>query len=1139
MISRTFSIPNSIDELEKIAPTIAIQGNMDRAAGIMLPNAKVIEAEGLKIGIAHGEVYPRADTQQLLYLAKQLDADILVTGHSHQPKIEQIDGVLLLNPGSPVVPRLADRTVMLLEINDKEVDVEVVKIGSKTIEVITRPTALSFTKDNINVIYGVAEELPLVATYKNNPVTFNTNDIIFEMTNDLAGVMNGFSFTGNEASGVRNVTVTAKVKTDVNVSANISLRLYKADESIFDFEKATAGNESLAWNRSVSNSYTIDNKLYYKVDTNKDSVASYVFAIDMKSITAPARLQPLMEYLNGFAGNVGENATPWDYLLALGGRVSDLTNVTVTAKFPEGVDVDVENLRFVNDFFKISSYKYDEATHTLTIVCKWTRQTEGIDPSTANSIGILSGVKITPKKNAQKDKDGLINIDVTGNVSYDIYLDTTQLYKFAKDPENQKKYDIYEYINPNDPEDAGGHFSDTYVTFEDHFSLDEKPLNGWISPNGEQFYYYVNNKKVTGIYCAPDQDGSDKSYYYSFDNDGACTGKLTGLFYDNTAKAYRYARHGELQKGWVMIDNSWYNFDNSYNAQTGSKAFGSVTYEFEDNGRLKHGVWAKTVFGTKYYYGPGCYNRGWATIDGNRYYFENGYRYEGYRMIFKANVRYWYDFGDDGICKDEVVPTGFYEDEKGLSYVIDGIGVYGLYKIDGSYYGFDYYGYARKGFVNVGESHCDLNPGNYYFGDDYKAVNGIAKNQNGDLVYYRNGRPAMVGLVEVDGDYYFAGGANGEVSINKKQYTWANTTSIPNGTYEFGPDGKMLNGIVEKDGTLYYYETGKPKMAGLVMVDGAYYFAGGANGEVSVNKVQYVWQDNGIKLENPNCEFGADGKMLDGIVNKNGTLYYYVMGRPKMAGLIEIDGDYYFAGGANGELAVSKVQNVWKANGISLSNPNCEFGADGKMLNGIIERDGKLYYYEMGRPKAAGLVEVDGDYYFAGGENGEILVNVKQYTWANSTSLPNGTYEFGADGKMLNGIVEKDGTLYYYEMGKTKTAGLIQIDGDYYFAGGANGEITVNKKQYVWQSNGLLPEDNYEFGADGKMLNGFVTRDDGIYYYDTGKYGRVGLNLIDGDYYFVGYYGKLYTNGTYYVWETNGYSICMNYTFDETGKLVK
>ena len=119
-----------IDELEKIAPTIAIQGNMDRVAGIKLPNAKVIEVEGLKIGLIHGEVYPREDTQQLLYLAKQLNANILVSGHSHQPKIEQIEDILLLNPGSPVVPRLADRTVMLLKINNNDVDVEVVKIGN-------------------------------------------------------------------------------------------------------------------------------------------------------------------------------------------------------------------------------------------------------------------------------------------------------------------------------------------------------------------------------------------------------------------------------------------------------------------------------------------------------------------------------------------------------------------------------------------------------------------------------------------------------------------------------------------------------------------------------------------------------------------------------------------------------------------------------------------------------------------------------------------------------------------------------------------------------------------------------------------------------------------------------------------------
>jgi hypothetical protein len=119
-----------IDELEKIAPVMAIQGNMDRVAGLDLPKARVIEVEGVRIGVAHGEVYPRADTQQLLYLAKQLDVNILVTGHSHQPKIESVEDVLLLNPGSPIVPRLADRTVMLLEVNDKNVDVEIIKIGA-------------------------------------------------------------------------------------------------------------------------------------------------------------------------------------------------------------------------------------------------------------------------------------------------------------------------------------------------------------------------------------------------------------------------------------------------------------------------------------------------------------------------------------------------------------------------------------------------------------------------------------------------------------------------------------------------------------------------------------------------------------------------------------------------------------------------------------------------------------------------------------------------------------------------------------------------------------------------------------------------------------------------------------------------
>lgn len=119
-----------IEKLEEIAPVTAIQGNTDRIVGLDLPKTAVVEAEELKIGVIHGEVYPRADTQQLHYFAKQLDVDILVSGHSHQPKVEKVEDVLLINPGSPTVPRLADRTIMILEINKKEVNVELVKVGS-------------------------------------------------------------------------------------------------------------------------------------------------------------------------------------------------------------------------------------------------------------------------------------------------------------------------------------------------------------------------------------------------------------------------------------------------------------------------------------------------------------------------------------------------------------------------------------------------------------------------------------------------------------------------------------------------------------------------------------------------------------------------------------------------------------------------------------------------------------------------------------------------------------------------------------------------------------------------------------------------------------------------------------------------
>jgi len=105
-----------LDELQKIAPTECSQGNMDRAYGVKLPKSVVFEVEGIKIGLNHGEVYPRGDTQQLKYIALEMDVEVLITGHTHWPFIKDVGDVLLLNPGSPTVPRLSDPSVMLLDI---------------------------------------------------------------------------------------------------------------------------------------------------------------------------------------------------------------------------------------------------------------------------------------------------------------------------------------------------------------------------------------------------------------------------------------------------------------------------------------------------------------------------------------------------------------------------------------------------------------------------------------------------------------------------------------------------------------------------------------------------------------------------------------------------------------------------------------------------------------------------------------------------------------------------------------------------------------------------------------------------------------------------------------------------------------
>ena len=180
------------------------------------------------------------------------------------------------------------------------------------------------------------------------------------------------------------------------------------------------------------------------------------------------------------------------------------------------------------------------------------------------------------------------------------------------------------------------------------------------------------------------------------------------------------------------------------------------------------------------------------------------------------------------------------------------------------------------------------------------------------------------------------------------------------------------------------------------------------------------------------------------------------------------------------------------------------FGADGKMTdapiptpdpdpdpevkNGIVSEDGELYYYVNGVKTYAGLIQIDGNYYYV---NSYCKVITNQRYWASKTNdlLPAAFYNFDADGKMTdapiptpdpdpdpvpdpevkNGIVSEDGELYYYVDGVKTYAGLIQIDGDYYYVN-SYCKVITSQRYWVSKTNNLLPATFYTFGADGKMV---------------------------------------------------------------------
>jgi uncharacterized protein len=86
--------PDVIAGLHRIAPVIAIRGNVDTGRWAeQYPETRMVTLGGRRIYVLH-------DIQTLELDPVSCGVDVVVCGHSHQPRIETVGGVLHLNPGS-------------------------------------------------------------------------------------------------------------------------------------------------------------------------------------------------------------------------------------------------------------------------------------------------------------------------------------------------------------------------------------------------------------------------------------------------------------------------------------------------------------------------------------------------------------------------------------------------------------------------------------------------------------------------------------------------------------------------------------------------------------------------------------------------------------------------------------------------------------------------------------------------------------------------------------------------------------------------------------------------------------------------------------------------------------------------------
>ena len=126
------------DAIDAEAATLtAVAGNNERQPlRERLPAEATVEWADYRILVVHG--HEHTDTA-LGLLARQEDADIVVGGHSHRPELADLDGRLLVNPGSYADPRRYRPAHAELDTETGALRARLRSPEGDTFETVTRP----------------------------------------------------------------------------------------------------------------------------------------------------------------------------------------------------------------------------------------------------------------------------------------------------------------------------------------------------------------------------------------------------------------------------------------------------------------------------------------------------------------------------------------------------------------------------------------------------------------------------------------------------------------------------------------------------------------------------------------------------------------------------------------------------------------------------------------------------------------------------------------------------------------------------------------------------------------------------------------------------------------------------------------